>query len=126
MRRSMQFMIRLAVLVPLVTVSPAAHAYAPSGRLVMHTNQGDLVRHSNQESHWFHIVFEPEPIVSPPPSALIDPSSIDWPGLWAHGNSPRMPRMKTPPVNTIPAPGTVAVLAALLGMPRRRRHSRVV
>lgn len=48
MRPSMQIVIRLAVIVPFVTASDAL-AGELTVRPLLHTNQGELVRHSNQE-----------------------------------------------------------------------------
>ena len=127
MHRSTQPMIRLmiqlVVIVPLMTASPSLAD--PQGRLVLHTNQEDLVRHSNQESVWQQMLSEPQPLILR--STPMDPFAVDLRDLLPprlHGNSPRM---TTLPVRNIPAPGAVVVLglAGLLGLPARRRRPRV-
>ncbi len=121
MHRSTKLMIHLVVIVPLMTASRTLAD--PPGRLLLHTNQEDLVRHSNQESSWQQLLSEPQPVLLPNP--VTDPFAVDLgdllPDPWSHGNSPRL---TTLPVGIIPAPGAVVVLglAGLLGVPARRRR----
>ncbi len=126
MHRSTQLMIplmiHLVVIVPLVTASRTLAD--PPWRPLLHTNQEDLVRHSNQESGWEQLLGEPQPVLFP--RTPMDPFAADLrallPDPWSHGNSPRM---TTLPVGNIPAPGAAVILglAGLLGMPGRRRRS---
>ena len=121
MHRSTKLMIRLVVIVPLMTASRTLAD--PPGRLLLHTNQEDLVRHSNQESGWQQLLSEPQPVLLP--STVTAPFTVDLRDLlgdpWSHGNSPRL---TTLPVGIIPAPGVMVVLglAGLLGVPARRRR----
>ncbi len=121
MHRSTKLMIHLVVIVPLMTASRTLAD--PAGRLLLHTNQEDLVRHSNQESGWQQLLSEQQPVLLP--SMATRPFAVDLrdllPDPWSHGNSPRL---TTLPGGIIPAPGTVVVLglAGLLGVPARRRR----
>jgi len=125
MHRSTQLMIRLVAIVPLVTASRTL-ADPTTGPLLLHTNQEDLLRHSNQESGWRGLLSEPQPVSLP--ITPMDHFAVDLRGLlpdpWSHGNSPRM---TTIPVGNIPAPGAVVVLglAGLLGLGARRRRPRL-
>ncbi len=118
---TIRLMIHLVVIVPLMTASRTLAD--PPGRLLLHTNQEDLVRHSNQETGWQQLLSEPQTVL--PPSPAMDPFAVDLRDLlrdpWSHGNSPRP---TTLPVGIIPAPGTVVVLglAGLLGVSARRRR----
>ena len=118
-----QLMIPLVVIAPLVTASRSL-ADQP-GRPLLHTNQEDFVRHSNQESGWQQLLSEPQSVQLP--RTPMDPFTVDLRDLlpvpFSHGNSPRM---TTLPVGTIPAPGAAVILglAGLLGVPGRRRRQR--
>lgn len=117
MLRSTQFMIRLAAIVPLAIAFTPASGAAPAGDFQMHTNQGDLVGHSNQESRWQELLGRPGPVVMPStwsPSFSVSPLDP-----LAHGNSPAT----APPTPNLPGPGTMAVLGlAWLCAPARRRR----
>ena len=121
MHRSTKLMIHLVVIVPLMTASRTLAD--PPGRLLLHTNQEDLVRHSNQESGWQQLLSERQLVFLP--STATNPFAVDLRDLlgdpWSHGNSPRL---TTLPGATIPAPGALVVLglAGLLGVPARRRR----
>ncbi len=121
MHRSTKLMIHLVVIVSLMTASRTLAD--PPGRLLLHTNQEDLVRHSNQESGWQQLLSERQPVFLP--STATNPFAVDLRDLrgdpWSHGNSPRL---TTLPGATIPAPGALVVLglAGLLGVPARRRR----
>ncbi len=120
---TIRLMIHRVVIVPLMPASPSLAD--PHGRLLLHTNQEDLVRHSNQESDWQQMLSQPQPLILP--STPMDRFAVDLRDLLpprSHGNSPRM---TTLPVRNIPAPGAVVVLglAGLLGLPARRRRPRV-
>ena len=121
MHRSTKLMIHLVVIVPLMTASRTLAD--PPGRLLLHTNQEDLVRHSNQESGWQQLLSERQPVFLP--STATNPFAVDLRDLlgdpWSHGNSPRL---TTLPGATIPAPGALVVLglAGFLGVPARRRR----
>ncbi len=127
MHRSTQLMIplmiHLAVIVPLVTAS-STMADTPGGPL-LHTNQEDLVRHSNQESGWQQLLGEPQSMLLP--RTRMDPFAADLrdllPDPWSHSNSPRM---TTLPAGNIPGPGAAVMLglAGLLGVRARRRRQR--
>ena len=125
MHRSTQLMIQLVAIMLLVTASPTL-ADSP-GRVLLHTNQEDLVRHSNQESGWQQILSEPQPMMTyfpSPPTDLFEDRLRDLlPEPWSHGNSPRI---TTLPAGSIPTPGAVVLLglAGLLGAPTRRRRPR--
>ena len=124
MQRSKQLMIQLAATVPLMAVSESL-AVEP-GRLDLHTNQGDWVSHSNQESRWHELLIDPPPLALP--STLAGPFGLDVPGGWSHGNSPSMPmpivpRMTTPQVQSVPAPGTLVLLGLAGLLPGRRRRT---
>ncbi len=77
MHRSTNLMIRLmihlVVIVPLMTASRTLAD--PAGRLLLHTNQEDLVRHSNQEGGWQQLLSEPQPVLLPNP--VTDPFAVD-------------------------------------------------
>ncbi len=127
MQRSKQLMIQLAAIVPLMAGSESLAV--GRDRLVLHTNQGDVVSHSNQESRWYEIVIEPQPMALP--STLRDPFAMDVLDPWSHGNSPAMPsmprpsmpRMTTPQVRSIPAPATLVLLGLAGLLPARRRRT---
>jgi hypothetical protein len=125
MHRSTQLMIQLVAIMLLVTASPTLAD--SSGRVLLHTNQEDLVRHSNQEGGWQQILSEPQPMMNyfpSPPMDLTEARLRDLlPVPWSHGNSPRI---TTPPAGSIPTPGAVVLfgLAGLLGAPNRRRRPR--
>jgi len=126
MHRSTQPMMQLVAIVLLVTASRLQAD--PPGHLFLHTNQEDLVRHSNQESGWQQVLSEPQPMMNFFASPPTDPFAPDLrdllPDPWSHGNSPRI---TTLPAGSIPAPGAVVLLglAGLLGGRTRRRRSRV-
>ena len=106
-RRLISLMIQLVAIVPLMTASRTLAD--PPVRLLLHTNQGDLVRHLNQDGGWQQMLSEPQPVLLQ--STPMDPFAVDLrdllPDPWSHGNSPRM---TTLPVRNIPAPGAVFVL----------------
>ena len=125
MHRSTQLMIRLVAIVLLVTASRTLAD--PPGHLLLHTNQEELLRHSNQESGWRQLVSEPQPVSLP--IMPMDHFAMDLRGLlpdpWSHGNSPRLPTL---PVGNIPAPGAAVVFGLaglLLGVAARRRRPRL-
>ena len=122
MQRSKQLLTRrVTQLVAIIPLTMASVSLAgPAGRL-LHTNQGDLVGHSNQEGTWAEMLNYPFPAALP--STPVDPFAIDLRDVLSHGNSPSMPRMTTPHVGSIPAPATLSVLglAGLLPTGRRRQ-----
>jgi MYXO-CTERM domain-containing protein len=123
MHRFTQLMIQLVAIMLLVTASPTL-ADSP-GRVLLHTNQEDLVRHSNQESGWQQILSEPRTMMNyfpSPPMDLTEARLRDLlPVPLSHGNSPRI---TTLPAGSIPTPGVMVLLglAGLLGAPTRRRR----